>query len=350
VTFSGAHGAIRRPLEVPSFVNLHPQERVIENLEPPARAVKAVARESRMSALRDRIIAFAYGHEQFMLSPQHVIMDSKGRLIITDPLANAVHVLGSKSSFRIAGGERRRLHNPAGIAVDSDDNIYVADSKRGIVQIYGPSGNFRGQIGKIDDESLFDYPTGIAIDGRNRRLYLLDTARNLLVILDLRGNILKRVGHRSTDKVPVEFRRPSEIVVANNEVIVLDRGGSRIQVLDLGGKLLRQFSTSPEPASAPAQGMGLAADGEGNIYVSNLRDSAVFIFDRNGHQLTSFGTPGTRKGQFNHPAGIWLQNEKVLIADTDNRRVQVLRILNRAKQFDDTLVRAGQVGSGKGSK
>src|SRR4051812_30491699 len=44
VTFSGAHGAIRRPLEVPSFVTLPPQERFIENLEPPARAVKAVAR------------------------------------------------------------------------------------------------------------------------------------------------------------------------------------------------------------------------------------------------------------------------------------------------------------------
>jgi DNA-binding beta-propeller fold protein YncE len=343
--FSRASAPSMRPVEVPHFVNLRPQERVIENLEPPARAVKVVRRESRMSALRDRIISFAYGREQFLLAPQHVTMDSKGRVIITDPVAHAVHVLDGNSSFRIAGGERRHLHQPAGVAVDAHDNIYVADSERGVVEVYDPTGRFQGQIGKIENESLFDYPTGIAIDSRHSRLYLLDTARNLLVILDLQGNVLKRVGHRSTDEVPVDFRQPSEIAVGNSEVVVLDRGGLRIQILDLNGKLLRQFNTCTSniaEISGPPQEMGLTLDIAGNIYVSNLRDSGVRVFDRNGAPVTTFGTPGSREGQFDHPTGIWIQNEEVLIADTNNRRVQVFRIRSRTTDLKAPLVASGK--------
>ena len=329
-TYFGTTGQpLMRPAEVPPFVNLRPAERVVENYAPPAHAVKKIHGQSRLAALRDRVITFAYGREQSLLRPQHLTVDSRGRLLIADPLAGAVHVFDGESSFRIAGGDRRRLQQPNGVAVDADDNIYVADSARGLVDVYDPHGTFIRYIGKIDDESLFDFPTGIAIDRKSGRMYLLDTTRNVLILLDLQGHILKRVGRRTTDEVPVGFSYPTEVAVSDKELMVLDASGSRIQIFDLDGKLLRQFNTFTSTASGIPElrvEMGLAVDGKGNIYLSNIRDSGVRVFTGEGKILNSFGVRGTRAGEFNHPAGVCIQDNKLLVADTDNRRVEVFKI------------------------
>ncbi len=183
---------LARPVEVPGFVNLHPQERVKENFIPPGHAVRAIRGQSRLAVFRDHVITFVYGREQSILAPQHLTVDSKGRLLISDPVAAAIHVLDDRSSFRIVGGNGRRLQKPGGIAVDADDNIYVADSPSGLVEVYDPHGTFIRYIGKVDDETLFDFPTGMSIDRATARMYLLDTPRNVMLILDLQGNILKR--------------------------------------------------------------------------------------------------------------------------------------------------------------
>jgi sugar lactone lactonase YvrE len=327
--FQKAGKPLTRPDEVPKFVNLHSQERVVENYAPPAHATKAIHGQSKWVAFRDHMITFAYGREQFLLAPQHLTMDLRGRLIISDPVAAAVHILDGKHSFRIAGGANRRLQKPNGVAVDGANNIYVSDSGRGLVEVYDQRGTFLRYIGKIEDESLFDFPTGIAIDQKNGLMYLLDTPRNLLLILDLNGNILKRVGRRSSDQVPVEFFYPTEIAISKDEIVVLDSAGSRIQVFDLQGKLLRQINTYTSSAPGipnPQAEMGLATDAEGNIYLSNFRDSGVRVFDRTGKILNSFGKRGPLVGQFDCPAGVWVQNDSLYIADTQNRRVDVFKI------------------------
>jgi DNA-binding beta-propeller fold protein YncE len=344
-TFQRAGKPLTRPAEVPSFIDLHPQERIVQNYAPPAHAAQALRGQSRLAALRDHLVTFAYGREQSVLAPQHLTMDSKGRLIVTDPVAGAVHVLDGNSSFRIVAGDHRRLQKPNGIAVDADDNIYIVDSERGLVQVYDPRGSFLHYIGKIDDESLFDYPTGIAIDRKNGRMYLLDTPRNVLIILDLQGNILKKVGRRSSDAVPVEFRYPTEIAMGNGEVVVLDAAGSHIQVFDLDGKLLRQFNTytSSDPGIPKLRvEMGLGADAEGNIYLSNFSDSGVRVFDRQGKILNSFGRRGPREGQFDCPSGVWVQDSSLFIADTENRRVEVFKINSLATELNKQLVASGK--------
>ena len=154
----------RSPSEVPDFIDLHPRERVEENYEPPAHAVKPLKGKSPLALLRDDIVTLAYGRERILLAPHRVTVDSRGRILIVDPKIRAVHVLGGGNPFRIDGGPRRRLRLPNGIAVDAADNIYIADSERGLVLVYAPDGKFLRYIGKRGDESLFHYPTAIAID------------------------------------------------------------------------------------------------------------------------------------------------------------------------------------------
>jgi sugar lactone lactonase YvrE len=315
-----------RPSEVPPFITLNPREGVIENYELPAHAMKPAKGHSAFAVLFDEIVTLAYGREKMLQTPTHVTTDSQGRIIISDPAAAAVHILDPKKPFRIAGGPHRRLLQPSGVAVDAQDNIYIADSERGIVLVYDSDGRFLRYIGKRGNEGFFHIPTGIAIDRSSGRLYLLDSPRNLLFVLDLEGNILNRVGKYRGGASLVEFNAPTEIAVAKNELVVLDSAGSRIQILDLEGNPVRQFPTGVL-AGTTASEMGLAVDTDANIYVSNLEGSAVRVYDRGGHLVSSFGKGGIQLGEFLAPGGLWVDGaNRIYVADTDNRRVQVFQL------------------------
>jgi DNA-binding beta-propeller fold protein YncE len=324
-----------RPSEVPDFINLHPRERVEENYEPPAHAVKPVEGKSLLALLRDNIVTFAYGRERILLAPHHVTVDSRGRILIVDPNIRAVHVLGGGNSFRIDGGPRRRLMLPNGIAVDAADNIYIADSERGLVLVYAPDGKFLRYIGKRGDESLFHYPTAIAIDRNSGRLFLLDTPRHLLFVLDLEGNILKRIGRPrphaigrvSGEALLMDLDYPTEIAVGNNELVVVDSANSRIHVMDLECKPVAQFRISAVSGPPIIDEVGLALDLAGNIYVSNITDSQIRTYSHDGSLLGSFGRTGMEIGEFNSPAGLWIDGRnRLYVADTNNGRVQVFQL------------------------
>jgi DNA-binding beta-propeller fold protein YncE len=332
---SVSSGAWSRPSEVPDFIDLHPKERVEENYEPPARAVKPVKGKSMLAAFRDNIVTLVYGRERILLAPHHVAADSRGRILIVDPDIRAVHVLGNGESFRIAGGPHRRLLRPNGVAVDAADNIYIADSERGLVLVYAPDGKFLRDIGKHGDESLFHYPTAIAIDRSSGRLFLLDSPRHLLFVLDLEGNILKRVGRPrphaigkvSGETIPMDLDFPTEIAIGNNELVVVDSVNSRIHVMDLECNRSAQFRISSNPGQSVVDGVGLGVDLTGNIYVSSTRDSQIGIYRRDGHLLGSFGRPGMGIGEFDSPAGLWIDGtNRLYVGDTNNGRVQVFQL------------------------
>lgn len=312
-----------RPGAVPKSINLHPLEHVVENYAPPLRASKPIKGQSKLGSWRDNLITLVYGREEALVAPRHLATDSKGRLIVCDPSANAIHVLDGEASFRIAAGPGRRLQMPAGIAVDANDNIYVADPMKGTLQVYDPQGRFVREFGIVGkDESLFQRPSRVALDEIGARMYLLDPPRNLVYMLDEQGTILKRIGRSG-----VEFDHPTEMIVRNDEIIVLDNFASRIQVLDLEGNLLRSFNTRLNLGRDSKFELGLEVDNDGQIYLSSIVGSSVRIYSRDGTLLYKIGQRGSRNGEFNSPAGLWIDgNNQLFVSDTMNRRVQVFLI------------------------
>jgi DNA-binding beta-propeller fold protein YncE len=332
---TGVSGIGLRPSEVPGFIDLHPNERVEENYEPPARAMKPVKGKSLLATLRDNIVTLVYGRERILLAPHHVAVDSRGRILIVDPDTRAVHVLGNHDSFRIAGGPQRRLLLPNGVAVDAADNIYIADSKRGLILVYAPDGKFLRYIGKHGDESLFHYPTAIALDRERGHLFVLDSPRNLLFVLDLEGNILKRIGRPrphaigriGVETIAMDLDYPTEMAIGNNEIVVVDSSNSRVHVMDLQCNQLTQFRIPATPGPPIIDEVGLGVDPVGAIYVSSTRDSHIRIYRRDGLPLGSMGRTGMEVGEFNSPAGLWIDGQsRLYVADTNNSRVQVFQL------------------------
>ena len=279
-------------------------ERVVENL-PPRLTPKPVAQmPSRMASIRNRFVTYAYGRPSVLSAPRHIATDSRQRLIISDPDANAVHVLdpAGKASFRIVTGEGRRLQQPAGVAVDGDDSIYVADSLLGMIVVFDRHGAFMRYIGKYRGESEYASPQGIAIDRKAGRIYLADSPRNLVFMLDLNGKVLKRLGKHHDGTGVGEFDDPTDIVFKHNQVYVLDGSGTRVQVMDAECNPQGRFNL-PRPVRPKTNRENrLEADQQGNIYISSFHGSVIQVYSQEGYPLASFGQFGQRAASSPSPA------------------------------------------------
>ena len=306
-----------------------PARRVVEDFEPPAHATKIAQPTSNSGSIRDEVLTFVYGRPRVMGAPHQVTTDSMMRVIISDPDLRAVHVFDpkGKTSFSILGDQGRRLQLPAGVAVDAEDNIYIADSERGMVLVYSQSGQFLRYVGRLRGENMYERPTGIAIDRKAGRLYLADTPRNLVFILDLKGNVLKRVGTDRHGNGSGEFVSPTQIAVSDHGIVVLDTEGSRIQVLNFDGNRIGYYRV----VVGVEKGNGLAVDGDGNIYISYIAASAIGIYKSDGTPMGTFGQLGSRIGEFLDPRGLWVDaGNRIYVADTANARVQVFQVSTKA--------------------
>ena len=328
-----------RQSAVPSWM-LSSNVRVMDDVEPPGHATALPEVHSLAGSARDAVVSFVYGRPSVLRTPQDLTTDSRQRVILSDPGIPAVHVLDPKrkTSFSIVGGQGRRLQSAAGVAVDGEDNIYVADPQRGMVLVYDQYGTFVRYIGNFHGEKLYQRPTGIAIDRKAGHLYLADSPRHLIFMLDLEGNLLKRVGQQwddigsgglklRTKTGPGMFNDPTEIAVNDHEVIVLDSFGTRVQTMDLDCNLLGGFNVLNAPHREPDWKDGLGLDRDGNIYVSDVGASEVRMYNSKGGLLASFGQAGSRMGEFSAPRGLWVDASNGLyVADTQNVRVQLFRL------------------------
>jgi DNA-binding beta-propeller fold protein YncE len=301
------------------------------------RSARLAAPRLALSSFPDAITGHLRPHTLFMARPSSVITDGETRVLAADPTAHAVHVfdLAANRYFRIQGGENRRLQAPWGIAVDGEHNIYVTDVELGMILVYDRNGRFQRYIGKRDDGEggHFDRPSGIAIDPKSGRIFLLDTTSHSLVILDRDGNVLNRLGRPDLERIELRardggetakgsFQFPTDVVIRGGEVFVL--GGSKVTILDLEGRPLKEVAVMEGGIGGPT---GLAIDSSGNLFVSDPAAGSIHAFDRSGALLYSFGRPGSKHGEFYFPRGLWIDGrDQIYVADSKNGRVQTFQL------------------------
>ena len=255
--------------------------------------------------------------------PYGVTTDSRHRVFVTDVRARAVHVFDFANSkySRLRGGEGLQL--PAGVAADREGNIYVSDSGLQTILVYDSRGKFVRHLKKPNGaESYFDSVEGIAVDPVTTRIYVCDPSRHMVFALNQKGRVLARFGERFGGEEPGEFRYPTQVLAAGGEIVVLDSGNYRIQILDVRGHFLKQFRV-PDVSNHS----GLAMDGDGNIYVTDPQLNQLRVFSHIGELLYNFGESGTGPGQFNGVSGIWVDSGHCLyVVDSKNKRVQLFQI------------------------
>jgi DNA-binding beta-propeller fold protein YncE len=263
-----------------------------------------------------------------MVRPYGIAVDSRGRVIVTDPAISAVHIFdfAARKYKLIDRWDKSKdpMIAPQGVAVDEKDNIYVTDSEAGKVFVFDPQGKTRKVFGSLKrGEGFFRRPTGIAIDRATHRVYVTDTLADRVFILNADGQVLRSFGRHGGERG--EFNLPIEVQVKDGVVVVVDAMNFRVQLFDRDGNFQAQIGTSGDPAGGIYRPKGVGIDSEDHIYVVDSELGMVQVFDRMGRLLYRFGN-GTNFGRFLLPAGLFIdRNDRVYLVDSYNRRVQVFQ-------------------------
>ena len=279
-----------------------------------------------------RAVDFVAGAPDYrrLIRPYGITTDSRGRIIIADPGAGAVHIFDfdKKKYHCLEGGKGEDLLSPIGVAVDAQDNIYVTDSISGKIFVFGADGRFRRFVGRVSkSEGFFKRATGIAIDQRQGELFVTDTLRDKIFVMDLGGHVLREFGSRGSG--PGEFNFPTELVLRGNDLLVVDAMNFRVQMLDRQGHFLAQFGEPGDGIGTLFRPKGMSVDSEGNIYLVDALREAVQVFGRDGTLLYTFGRSGGGPGELQLPSGLWIDsNDRVYVADSYNQRVQMFQFIS----------------------
>jgi DNA-binding beta-propeller fold protein YncE len=293
--------------------------------------LRAFSSEKELNPKRSfwkKMVDFVAGAPEYgrLVRPYGVTTDSRGRIIVTDPGALAVHIFDfeKKKYRRLEGGKGQDLLSPIGVAVDADNNIYVTDSRSGRIFVFDADGKFRRFLGVVaKNEGFFKRATGIAIDQQRAELFVTDTLRDKIFVMDLQGHMLREFGRRGTE--PGEFNFPTELALHGDQLLVVDTMNFRVQILDREGRFQRQFGSTTNHINL-VRPKGMSVDSEGSIYLVDGLLENVQVFGPDGILLYSFGRTGGGPGELQLPSGLWIDaSDHVYVADSYNQRVQIFQ-------------------------
>lgn len=166
------------------------------------------------------------------------------------------------------------------------------------------------------------WPAGIALDSEEN-VCVTDEWLNRVSIFDKDGKFLHLWG--SPGSGDGEFNGPSGIAIDPHDVLyIVDSRNHRVQKFTKDGKFLAKWGSL---GSAPGQfnsPWGLTLDQEGNVYVADHKNHRVQKFTPEGEFITQFGRYGTGKGQLNRPSDVAVDPDgDVYVCDWGNHRVQI---------------------------
>ena len=168
--------------------------------------------------------------------PLAIAFDGAGNLYVSDVGGDfqKVHVFGPDGTWLRDLGSAGLFAFPNGIGVDQNGNVYVSDSNNGRLVVFDETG---AQLGKIERGSADDelgMPRGVAVDSHGR-VYVVDTVRQSVQLFralqtgETFPAFQTRFGREGTVDGAFEF--PNGIAVdGRGRVYVTDWNNDRLQV------------------------------------------------------------------------------------------------------------------------
>ena len=201
------------------------------------------------------------------------------------------------------------LSAPAGIAVDGNGNVFVADAgSNSVKQI--PTGCLKAAC-VLTIGSGFSAPSGLALDASGN-VYVADTGNNAV------KKILAAGGYATVSTLGSGFKNPQGVAVDNNNnVYVADTGNSAVKQI-LASSSYATVNSLGGGFSTPA---GIAVDGSSNVYVADTGSNTVKMMEA----AASYSGVYPLGGGFNAPAGVAIDaSGNLFVTDSGNNAVKEL--------------------------
>ena len=143
---------------------------------------------------------------------------------------NCISIFSSRGekikTFGREGSAQGQLKWPCGVAVDGDGNILVVDGCNHRIQKFTEDGKFLTAVGQKGNKLLeFSSPTGVAINPRNRKVYICDRSNHRIQILN--ANLTFSSSFGSSGSGDGQFNYPWDVAFDNTgNVYVADSFGN----------------------------------------------------------------------------------------------------------------------------
>jgi DNA-binding beta-propeller fold protein YncE len=255
-------------------------------------------------------------------SPAGVAVDANGNILVADTNNGRIEKFSPTGTFlsTIAskGSGHGQLSDPNGIAIDRTGNIYIAETGTHRVQKLAPDGKFIAEW--KGPEPGFYGPRRIAI-GPDDSIYVVDQGRTRIVKFSPDGRILAVWGTKGNGDS--QFDDPTSVAVdpTTNKVYVADPINRRIQLFDSNGKFLSKWSI---PEWGRLHGFeDLIIDSKtGRLYASSANMDAVLILDLNGTRIGSL-TPKPPH-RLEGPSAVALVDRKLYVVNMFGNHVSAI--------------------------
>ena len=292
--------------------------------------------ESDKGKLLHELSGTAAGLNVPIFKEPSAIVVRNGNIYVTDTGTNSIVVIDipRRKLYRFGLRQPGALSKPAGLALDAEMNVYVADTKQRQVLVYDSLGLFQRVVGSPDD---LERPTGVAVSRDGERIYVVDRSANQsnhhqVVVYGKDGKKIKVIGNRGGGEG--QFNLPLQGAVApDGTLYVLDSGNFRVQAFDRDGNFLSAFGSLGANPGNLVRPRGIAVDDEGHIYVSDASLSNFQIFNPDGQLLLVVGDVGGLPGRYSPLNGLLSgiavdETGRVYVVDYWNNKVDVFRRLS----------------------
>ena len=214
----------------------------------------------------------------------------KNSIYVCDTVGGVLRLdLSARRIFTIAPRGPAALKLPLNLAVDDNGWLYVADSLREQVVILDTNQNLVATIGETGAME----PRDVALT--KDRIYVGDRLNHCVHVLDkdTRTNLFDIPrGGEATNGNSRLFQPINLALDAQGALYVGDLGAYRVQVYDADGKYVRTVGRYGDNYGEFARLKGVAVDRERRLYAVDAAGQLVQIFDDTGRLLMWFGEPG----------------------------------------------------------
>jgi DNA-binding beta-propeller fold protein YncE len=245
--------------------------------------------------------------------------DKHHRLVVMDFGGRVLKIVGSGQ-----GAGANQFSFPFGVAADPKGRIFVADDINQRVLRFGPQPDYKykarwGSYGTGPGQLA--YPRAIASDAAGA-IYVTNTGNDRIDVFNIGGKLLRSWG--VSGRGPGQFNAPLGIAAdANGFRAVADSTNGRLELLNPDGSVATSWgSPSPGPTIL-RQPVAVAFDAAGDAYVLDQRRARIFVFARGtGLPARTIASQGRGPGQLLDPSAITIDAAGIItVADTGNRRV-----------------------------
>ncbi len=168
-------------------------------------------------------------------------------------------------------GMNAQFNRPTGIAVDSKGNIYVADTGNHVIRKITPTGavtlfagtagvSGAGNMASAADKATFNAPMGVAIDSLDN-VYVADTLNSIIRKISVSSGAVTKTqtlagtpgkeGFQDGNGTSASFSRPTGLAVDSGfYLFVADTQNNTIRLLDQTGEVITIAGSATQPAGA----------------------------------------------------------------------------------------------------